>query len=153
MLRKILKYISLCLSEFCVKNGNRVLRHYKVFRWHVYLPLFFFNIIATFRLKLPSTLSHILRLSVLRKIFQGDLFFYTGSYVQSHLSHPHFCFREDAKRIKLPTSMEDAKVLASVLSNYKDEYSFTVLTAFCLTYILYPFTNPTSRSLCCSYPQ
>lgn len=40
--------------------------------------------------------------------------------------------------MKLPMNMEDAKGLATVLSNYKDDYFFTVVLAFFYTYILYP---------------
>ena len=42
-------------------------------------------------------------------------------------------------KIRLPMNMEDAKALATVLSNYKDDYFFTVVLAFFYTYVLYPF--------------
>ena len=47
--------------------------------------------------------------------------------------------REDADKIRLPMNMEDAKALATVLSNYKDDYFFTVVLAFFYIYVLYPF--------------
>lgn len=48
-------------------------------------------------------------------------------------------FREDAVKIRLPKSMEDAKSLATVLSNFKDDYFFSVVLAFFYVYVLYPF--------------
>ena len=44
-------------------------------------------------------------------------------------------------KIRLPMNMEDAKALATVLSNYKDDYFLTVVLAFFYTYVLYPFSK------------
>ncbi|XP_028395570.1 transmembrane protein 41B-like [Dendronephthya gigantea] len=53
--------------------------------------------------------------------------------------------QEDAAKMKLPMNMEDAKGLATVLSNYKDDYFFTVVLAFFYTYIfLQSFAIPGS---------
>lgn len=51
----------------------------------------------------------------------------------------HCFFREDADNLKLPRNMADAKALATVLSNYKDDYFYTVVLAFFYIYVLYPF--------------
>lgn len=48
-----------------------------------------------------------------------------------------FC-RAERSHIKLPTSLEDAKQLGLVLTKYRTEYYFQVMSAFSLTYIVYP---------------
>lgn len=52
---------------------------------------------------------------------------------------------EDAGKVKLPKSIEDAKELGKLLSNYTDEYFMEVFIAFTLTYIfLQSFAIPGS---------
>ena len=52
---------------------------------------------------------------------------------------------EDLDKVKLPKSMDDAKELGKLLSNYTDEYFFEVAVAFTLTYIfLQSFAIPGS---------
>ena len=52
---------------------------------------------------------------------------------------------EDVDKIRLPMNMEDAKALATVLSNYKDDYFLTVVLAFFYTYVfLQSFAIPGS---------
>ena len=52
---------------------------------------------------------------------------------------------EDSMKVKLPRSIEDAKVLGKLLSNYTDEYFIEVIVAFTLTYIfLQSFAIPGS---------
>ncbi|XP_046854717.1 transmembrane protein 41B-like [Xenia sp. Carnegie-2017] len=52
---------------------------------------------------------------------------------------------EDAESIKLPRNMADAKALATVLSNYKDDYFYTVVLAFFYIYVfLQSFAIPGS---------
>ncbi|OQR76043.1 transmembrane protein 41B-like [Tropilaelaps mercedesae] len=55
---------------------------------------------------------------------------------------------EERPYVKLPTSLEDAKNLGRVLSNYTDKHFFTVLLAFFCTYIfLQSFAIPGSLFL------
>ena len=64
-----------------------------------------------------------------------------GMYIlQSSVLSPDYlsCLREDLQRLKLPLNIEDAKELGRCLSKYKDSHYYTVLSAFFLTYILYP---------------
>lgn len=52
---------------------------------------------------------------------------------------------DEAAFIKLPTDIDDAKNLGRVLARYKDQYFFTVLSAFFMTYIfLQSFAIPGS---------
>lgn len=52
---------------------------------------------------------------------------------------------DDAAKVKLPKSLDDAKDLGKVISSYKDDYYPHVLTAFTLTYIfLQSFAIPGS---------
>ena len=52
---------------------------------------------------------------------------------------------EDLAKVRLPKSIDDAKELGKVLSNYTDEYFFEVVVAFTLTYIfLQSFAIPGS---------
>lgn len=61
-----------------------------------------------------------------------------------YLSFPHMR-PEERPYVKLPTSLEDAKNLGRVLSNYTDDHFLTVLLAFFLTYIfLQSFAIPGS---------
>lgn len=52
---------------------------------------------------------------------------------------------DEISKIKVPRSLEDAKVLCSVLGKYKDDYQTEVMIAFSATYIfLQSFTIPGS---------
>uniref|UniRef100_T1GCW6 Uncharacterized protein n=1 Tax=Megaselia scalaris TaxID=36166 RepID=T1GCW6_MEGSC len=45
---------------------------------------------------------------------------------------------DERKYIKIPFDIEDAKMLAKVLDQYKDMYYFQVMGGIVVTYILYP---------------
>ena len=45
----------------------------------------------------------------------------------------------DKEKFKLPKTLDDAKELGRVLSNYKDDFFLQVVFGFMVVYILYPF--------------
>jgi uncharacterized membrane protein YdjX (TVP38/TMEM64 family) len=50
---------------------------------------------------------------------------------------------EQKQRLKLPSNIEDVKVIGEIMSEYKDKYYFTVLLGFSLVYLfLQTFTIP-----------
>ena len=50
-----------------------------------------------------------------------------------------FFFSADREKFKLPKTLDEAKDLGRVLSNYKDDFFLHVVLGFMITYILYPF--------------
>lgn len=50
--------------------------------------------------------------------------------------------RDEKAQIKLPTSLEDAKSLGLVLTKYRKDHYYQVLSAYFLSYVLYPFNLP-----------
>lgn len=52
---------------------------------------------------------------------------------------------DDVSRLRFPRDIESAKDLGRLLSKYKDTHYYTVLTAVCFTYILYPHISVSSR--------
>lgn len=50
-------------------------------------------------------------------------------------------FRDERKHIKVPWNIEDAKNLGIVLSRYKLDHYYHVMSGVFLTYILYPLAN------------
>merc|ERR1711936_1367002 len=61
-----------------------------------------------------------------------------------YIKAPHLS-AEDVEKVKLPRTLDDAKGLGKVISNYKDDYFPHVLMAYVLTYIfLQSFAIPGS---------
>lgn len=64
-------------------------------------------------------------------------------YTSSFCKH----YREHRAKIKLPRSMEDAKVLGEVLEIYEQHYYYEVLFSFFFIYILYVYAQACRVSL------
>lgn len=56
-------------------------------------------------------------------------------YQKNKLEFPYL--RSEKKYIKIPMDIEDVKMLAKVLDQYKDMYYFQVMGGITVTYILY----------------
>lgn len=62
-----------------------------------------------------------------------------------------FVSRSEKQHLKIPLDIDDAKMLAKLLDQYKDMYYFEVMFGVVLLYILYPFQIKASlatRNLC-----
>ena len=78
--------------------------------------------------------------SILQNVAQFSVLAKKSSSLNRHRYYfnPLLFFRQEKEKVKLPRDIDDAKELGRVLSKYKDTYYYEVMSAFFITYVLYP---------------
>ena len=77
---------------------------------------------------------------------------YCGYYTFVHPDIASYVFhcRDEKAHIKLPTNLDDAKNMGLVLTKYRKDHYYQVLSAFFLSYVLYPlFTQVGNECVGC----
>lgn len=62
--------------------------------------------------------------------------FFKINFKSSYLIFKSYPYSDEFEKLKLPRNIEDAKQLGFLLAQYTDNYYYTVLSGYVITYIL-----------------